>query len=434
MSFEVAVSSFLTVALVLMAYRCRRSFAAVFLVALAVFCVGLPLFRVAMGGVPWPATGETILFAYGGIALFAVSVFMTSIVYGDRGLARLSELLVSAHPTINEIKLSMLIIVVNWGIRIYILATTGIAFSGSEGLAIGSVSYILSSTMSITSLLGGGAIFTLTIAASRQRNYWIWLVIILEVAWTYTRFGRREVIFLLFAIIYIAWRTGSLRLLKVISSVAIVGIGLYITAPLFLVTRGLNSYYVLVAGLDSITAMGYAFSDAVSACGIGFQCSELVSENINERSNAMEFIKSVVGFQLTGYPFLYGLALLNSMHRAIPSVILAKPEMEVEQLIQANFGMPLIDDAVSIAAIAYADGGLIGCMIAGCCVAIFIRYFLWFAFKQGNELLALSMLFGLAKVLWNIEFDLVFYLVLVRDSVISMLIIHMIKFVKMLRL
>ena len=434
MNFEVAVSSFLTVALVLMAYRCRRSFATVFILALAIFCVGLPLFRVAFGSAPWPATNETILFAYGGVALCAVSLFMTSIVYGDRGLARLSEWLVMAHPTINEIKLSMLIIVVNWVLRIYILATTGIALSGSDGLATGSVSYLISSTMSMTSFLGGGAIFTLTIAVSRQRNYWIWLVIILELAWTYTRLGRREVIFLAFAIIYIAWRAGALSLLKAIPSIAIAGIGIYMISPLFLITRGLNGYYVQVAGVDSITAMGYAFSDAFSACGIGFQCSELVSENISERGNALEFIKYLVESERKGYPFLYGLALLNSMHRAIPSVILAKPEMEVEQLIQSNFGMPLIDDAISMPAIAYADGGLIGCMIAGIFVAIFIRYFLWFAFKQRNELLALSMLFGLSRILWNIEIDLVYYVVLVRDSVIFLLIIYILKFIKNLRL
>jgi hypothetical protein len=159
----------------------------------------------------------------------------------------------------------------------------------------------------------------------------------------------------------------------------------------------------------------------------------MTKENIASRGNAMEFTKSVVSAQGNGYLFLFGAGLLNSLSWAIPSVILPKPELMTEQFVQSSFGLPLVDDAISVPALAYADLGLLGSAFAGICVAIFVRLFSQFSLRQSIDLLALSMSYGLARVIWNIESDPLSYVVLLRDSVLLVLMIKAFVFFRRLK-
>ena len=433
MSLELLLSSLLTTALMSMAYLCRRSFASVHLVSLGLFCTALPLLWVLFGVSPWPASDEALLFTYGGVALYAGSMFLGSLALGGRGLVRVTGWLRNMQPKGRSTRVSILIFLVLWTIRIYKGAAYGIVYSGSgTGTAVEALPYWLSTLESVVSLLGGGALVMLSISAVRGGGRWLWIFVVLELVWVFVSGGRRDVVFLSVVIAWVAWQARVVRLPTMVAMLAIVGMLLYVATPLFLIVRDYNADYQH-QGVPTFAALKYAISDGYTHCGIGLRCSDMTKENIASRGNAMEFTKSVVSAQGNGYLFLFGAGLLNSLSWAIPSVILPKPELMTEQFVQSSFGLPLVDDAISVPALAYADLGLLGSTFAGICVAIFVRLFAQFSLRQSIDLLALSMSYGLARVIWNIESDPLSYVVLLRDSVLLVLMIKAFVFFRRLK-
>jgi len=421
MNLELFLSALLTAGLMSVAYVRRRSLVSVHLVSLGLFCASLPLLRALVGASHWSVSDEALLFAYGSIAVYAGSVFLGSLALGGRSLVQVSDRLGNSRPTRRSIGVATFVLLVLWTTRIYKGAAYEIIFSGSgTEAAVLTLPYWLSSLESVVSLLGGGALIMLVVAAVRGGGGWPWTLVVLELIWGFASGGRRDVVFLLIVVAWIAWQAQVARLSTVVAMLATAGILLYVVTPLFLVVRDYNSdnQYRREMPFDALI---FAVSDGYAQCGIGLRCSDLTTENIATRSNAMEFTKTVVNAQRSGYPFLYGAGFLHSLSWSLPSVILAKPELMTEQFVQASFGLPLTDDAISVPALAYADLGLLGCIFAGICVAIFIRFFSQLSFRQSSDLLALSMIYGLVRTIWNIEGDPVNYTVLLRDSVLLIL-------------
>lgn len=430
MSLEIVLSSLLTLALMGMAFACRRSFAAAHLVSLGLFCVALPLLRAIFSATPRHASDETLFYAYGAVALYAGCVFLITLVLGGRSLGRLSDWLGNARPSGRSVRFALFIFMVLWATRVYKGAAYGIIFSGSgTENAVLALPYWLSTLDSIMSLLGGGALIMLAVAAARGSGRWLWGLIVFELIWVFVNGGRRDVVFLSVVIIWIAWQAQVVRLPTAIAVLAMAASLLYVVTPLFLVVRNHNSNYLL-QGAAPFDALKHAISAGYNQCGVGFRCSELTSENIEIRGNAMEFTKSVVNSSRNGYPFLDGSGIMHSLSWSVPSAILPKPEMMTEQFVQASFGLPLVDDAISVPVLAYADLGLLGCMLAGICVALFVRLFSQLSLKQPTDLLALSMLYGLVRAIWNIESDPLAYTVLLRDSALLILVAQALSFVR----
>ena len=310
---------------------------------------------------------------------------------------------------------SILIFVILWFLRLYRAYKYGIFFSGSATEeAVASVPYWLSVSSSIFSLLGGGALVIVILSSIKNRLNWLWLVIFIELLWFFSSGGRREFVFFLSIVLSILFFEKVIKAKVLFFLIPIFVSILVIVTPFFLQVRDYNSDYLLI-GKSTVDSFSMAISDAYNDCGVGLGCIDRVFQNVSNRTNALEFLKLVVAAHQSGYDFLYGEGFLCSLAWAIPSFIVAKPSMMVEQLVQSRFGLVLIDDAISIPSLAYADAGIIGCIFAG--VAIFIYIFFYFraSLRQKNTIIQFSMLYGIINILWNIEIDPTAYVVLVRD-------------------
>ncbi len=431
MTFEIYIVLLSLTSILLMAYLIRNSFEMLAIFSIAVFGVGLSLLKFLIGDSPTPTTNEAVLISYGGFTLFSLTLFILAIANHERGLAGLAEIIHRLNPSKKETRLSLLFIFVLWGFRIFEANVYGLGFEGTASAdVIISLPYPVVVFSSIINLISGGAIIILTIAATQGGGRWLWLIIFVELLMRFSSGGRRALVFYIFVVLWIALQARVIRLHALIFYVVVLSIILYIISPLFLEIREANLYY-LSRGFDTFSALSLSMFDAFQKCGIGIECLGLASNNIIERPNVVEFFKSVVDSHLLGSPFIYGEGFVNAIKWAIPSIILSKPEFQIEHLVQFSFGLKMLDDAISIPVIAYADGGLLGCMFAGICVVFFTKYFSMFANSHNNDLLVLSMLLGLANNLWNVENDPLYYFVLVRDSLIIRFIIYdAINFIK----
>lgn len=418
MDLEVLLAWPLAGALLAVAYARRRSFISAHLAALALFAVALPPLVRLFGAQPLSASDETLYYVYAAIALYAGFMVAASMAGRDDGLARVATWIRNVTFSPSDLSIAIATYLVLWMSRGYKALVYGIAVSGSgTEEAVRELPYWLSTFHSLAELLGGGVLIVLVTAATKGASRWLWSLVAIELVWAFVSGGRREVLFVLFTVAWILWQARAMTMPAVVSVVAIGMSLVYVASPLFLETRNANAT-LLRQGLPASAALVYAISDAYQRCGIGVGCAELLEDNIASRGNAIEFMKEVVGSERSGYPFMYGSAVLDSLRWGVPSIVAAKPPLMTEQAIQAAFGLPLGDVAISMPVLAYADMGLVGCVIAGLLMGVYIRCFSWLLFHQQYKMLTITLAYGLVRALWNIEGDPLAYVVLLRDGLL----------------
>ena len=434
MSLEIVLSLLLTPTLLVAAYFCRQSFVSVHLAALGFLFVAFPLLRVVFGASLWPASDEVVAFTYAGVAAYAGTALVVSLAMREREALQFSRWVKSEGPSIRSLSLAVTVLVSLWVSRFYIGADYGMIFSGSANEeAVLELPYWLSTGASMIAMLGGGALIIVTVVLARHGARWLLIVVSAELAWGFVSGGRRELTFLVIVVLWIAWQARLLRLPALVGLLTMGAVLLYSVTPLFLVVRDANFDY-LRQGTPPFDALKYAIVDGYARCGVGIDCLDLARENVEARTSVSEFSKSIVDAVENGYGFLGGAGILHSLSWAIPSAIFPKPDLMTEQFLQASFGLPLVDDAISVPALAYADLGLLGCVLAGACVALFVKAFARLAMKQSNMLLKVSMLFALVRILWSIEIDPLAFAILLRDSLLLILIAQCIAYLARLRL
>lgn len=417
MAFELLLSALVTVLCLVLAWSARRSFVSVHLLPLGLLCTALPLVRIVFGGSPWRASDETIAFAYGSIALYALCIWLGAKALRDKSLARFAAWIASVDR--NELPTAQAVWVISalWLTRLYQAAEYGVLVSGSATEeAIRSMPYWLTSFNSILVLVGMGSTVVLALAASRGSTK-LWILVLLELTWTFVSEGRRQFLFLALLLLWIARRAMALRARTLIIGAALSVVLLYVLTPVFLYGREYNQT-LLAAGLSPVAAFLSAFSQSWNECGVTLACSDRAGVNVVERGNAMEFLKLIVGAERQGSDYLLGLGFLYSLVWAIPGFLIRKPDLMTEQYLQVHFALPLQDDAISIPALAYADFGILGCAFAGITLSIYVYYVAAYARHRHQLLVFASIAMGVLTTLWNIEGDPISYVIVIRDSFI----------------
>lgn len=413
---ELIISAIASIALLSLSFVCRRKVVGIHLASLAVFFTGVPLLRALFGQTPTSSSSEIFLLTYLSAFLYGTSFTLITLLTGSPGLNKVKKILYSLNFNNKTIAITLAILITAWALRIFIAAKYGILFSGSGSEdAILSLPYWISIASPLVQLLVGGVVIIAAVATTRDYKKFAWAILFTEVSWAYVSSGRRSVIFLMLIIASILFLLRTIRFKGAIISAAAIFIIVTVSTPLFLTVRNINSDY-LAAGFPATDAFKKAAFDGVKRCGIGLNCRELISENAIERGNALEFKKSIVAALSDGRSFLLGHGLINTIQWSIPSVLIDKPRLMTEQLIQEKLGLPFGDDAISIPAVAYADFGLAGVTIAGMAVALVSHILLAFALQQKSTILTLSITFGILKILFDIESDPLGFIALIRNA------------------
>jgi hypothetical protein len=304
---------------------------------------------------------------------------------------------------------------VAWGLRIYRAVVYGIFFSGSGNEdAIAGMDYIFVVVYSLIGMLSMGAYFCL--CAIRERlSFYMASFLSAEVVWSLISSGRRDFIFyvgiFLFFYIFIDKKI-NYKSAVVISLLSYVFVS--VVTPMFIQARINVLNYM--ESRDAIESVYYGLMDALSdVYGSGGSAKQVVADNLLERGDAAEFAGKIYTFQDESSRHTYGDSLLNAFSWAVPSFLIKKPNLMVEQYIQDFYGMPLIDDAVSWVTVGYADFSYFGCFLYGSLVVVLIYLIIGIGEYSGNVFLYITASVQACYIAYSVEADPLLMFSSVRD-------------------
>jgi hypothetical protein len=412
----------------------RRSLTFVFLASVSVFVVALPWVRWALSTALTIRSEEQILLTHASILLFCMGAVCVPAKLWTLGPLNRRWITYSLRTGITQKRLHLLCLVLlcAWMLRIYRLLSYGIMFSGSaDVVAIAGQSYYFVVSMSLSQMLVFGAYFYLAIHSAKQ-PFIIWPLIGAEICWALISGGRREVIFslavLLFVKIFSARRVDFRPLfLSVVMLYALINI----VSPVFLISRFNVLAYMTTE--SAVPALVMGVGDAVREIWSGDQSSAVVlSDNLADRGDVGSFLSSVISASNGAGNFMHGDAIGTAFAWAVPSAVLAKPGLMVEQYIQAKLGLPLVDDAVSWISVAYADFGLVGCFFYGGAFVVILISLVSFARKSKSEFLYVVGTMQACYIAYNVEADPLILFCAIRDFTILVVLNRLSGFIRSL--
>ncbi len=311
-----------------------------------------------------------------------------------------------------------------WILRLYMAIAFGIFFSGTgkAGL-ISKIPYSFTIIYSLFNMLSLGCLLWASITIwtrSTRRKKWVYntalFVILGEGAWAFLKGRRWMISWAIFLVIgYVL--AGKKVNMKVLGTGVITAL-LFVTIifPKFLTTR--NNYdWKNQSALNAFHEAATKSIEKESALN-----KSLYYENMQSRSMGLHrFIAHILSSQERRTP-MYGDAFIRIVYRAIPSILLPGKygNLAVEQAIQHHYGIKFHDVAVSMPTVAVADFGVIGSLIYGVLIGIYL-YILNKAIskiKIKHPFVAMSLCGGTIMTLFMVEDDPVGFILLLRNITI----------------
>jgi hypothetical protein len=423
MNFDLLCSALTFVLICPLLLISRRSIAFVFLISVATFVVALPWLRWIVADSLSITSNQEILLKYVAIYLFSMGVVIVSLVSQRLGVLDPQWIRDTRSKGINSslFGYSVAVLLAVWVLRIYRASSYGILFSGSAGeFEIANQDYYFVIAMSLMDMMTLGALYYLIIF-SNERKYIAWSLIVAEICWVLVSSGRRGFIFivaLLFFVKFVVERRNRIRLLISIPILSYVLIA--VISPVFLYSR--NSALNYLFDHDVFTSMVLGVQDTLmDLWSQKLLFTQVLNENLSSRGDAGQFLSSIVSALEFKNDYLFGGALYTSFEWSLPSVIITKPPLMVEQLIQARLGMPLADDAVSWLVVAYADFGMAGSFLYGMIFAFLISFLIYFSRKVKSSMLYMIGSVQACYVAYNVEADPLLLFASLRNMLILIL-------------
>lgn len=422
---EILISIVSSTIILLMAYGARRSVLFIAIAAYAIFGTMLFFLKYLIGSSIEGLSDLILVESYGAFVLFTFGIFLFVFISNNKNTFQVKKFIKEKS---GNITLAITFYILLWIFRIYLAAKYEVNFSGSISTEkITLIPYQLIILNSLLSLLGMGSLILIISQNIKNNNKLFILLIAVEILWSYVTDGRRGALFFTSFVGIYLYMIGYIKLRYIaLTSVAVI-LFVYFTTPIFLTIR-LNNQINLAAGSDGIQALVNASVDAFSECGELGKCNDLITQNLNDRGNVLEFMKELVNTRRSlNFPLLHGDAFANMVAWSVPSIFIEKPGYMVEQFIQSKYSMVIGDDSISIPLVAYADFGLLGCFISGFIFSIYCVGIINFGVKQ-NAIIAFGLLYSLFKMLWNVELDPTSLIVLLRDIFLLYLIFRILGF------
>ncbi len=431
MTSEIWISLITFLILIVLYYVGRKSIASVFILSISIFVVGLPIVREAFQSSKHTRTDYDIIFTCLSIISFSLGVLIVALRYKTLGAFSKKHILMCIKDGINHriLRLSYTVIILIWCARAYRAYSYGILFSGSGNEnTIANQDYIFVIAISLLELLSLGAYLYLNIFLKELK--WLTAVTIFsEIIWALISGGRRNFIFFACVFIYSQYIVNKKQKIRIIISGVLSVILLFnIITPLFLNARVDILNRIEYEGSFEATANG--ISESVSDLWSGRTAAlDVVSENFTERGDAGMFVGSIATSIASGNKHTTGEALLTSFIWSVPSALIPKPDLMVEQFIQKSLGIPLVDDSISWVAVGYADFGFAGCFIYGILYAIFIIYILFLSARMKNQFIFFVGSAEACFLAYSVESDPVVIFTAIRDMLILSTLLYCYKII-----
>jgi len=429
MNINLVYSLVVFILLVPLAWVLRRSILIVSVLAISIFVVALPWIRWVLAGYLPDISKGGYFEQYSGLYLFSIGVFLVGVISPKLGYLRPRIIRQIKENKVASIywKTSLLILVIVWIVRIFRASQYGILFSGTgDEQNIAHQSYIFVIFFSLMQVLGLGSIIYVGMSFNSHRYISIFLWIC-ELTWALISEGRREFIFMVGLILFIRFVGSSRKRFRSIIIFLTLGYGFVeILTPLFLLSR---DYVVMYSfSFDAFTSVVNGVGDAIKEFAKNRDTlSGVVTQNLADRGDAGQFMAAIAHAINYGFDFLYGKALISAFAWSVPSIVVAKPEYPVEQLIQVALGMPLRDDAVSWAAVGYADFGLYGCFFYGLIFAILINFCFIVSRFANNILISIAGAGQACRLSYNFEADPLMSFAAIRTLIIIVVVFNLYK-------
>lgn len=407
----------------------RKSLSSLLIGSVSLFVVGLPWVRLMFSGGELVSQNSGMTYAYAMFAFFilgALAVAMKLKGYGSFSGNSIEWIRFENNGDL-LIKYSVAVLSVAWGLRIYRATVYGILFSGSGNEdAIAGVDYLFVVVYSLVTMLSMGAYFCLCALRSRL-GYGLLAFLVLEIIWALMSSGRRDFIFYSGVFLFFYLIVDKKMSYK---SIIFVALFLYIfvgiVTPLFIQARINILNYMTSRG--AVESVYYGLGDAVyDVYSSGGSAKQVVSDNLAERGDAAEFAGKIYVFQGDSDKHSYGDALFNSFSWAVPSFIVAKPVLMVEQYIQDFYGMPIMDDAVSWVSVGYADFSYFGCFLYGALLIALLYVIVGAGFYSGDMFTYITASIQACYVAYSVEADPLLAFSSIRDIFIVFIVVYMFK-------
>jgi hypothetical protein len=409
----------LIVLLPMLIYR-RRSISFVLLAAVAIFVVALPWIRWNFAAGSSMRTEDQIVFTYVALLLFCFGAAAIPATSRTLGPINRRWIINSLNGGITNRRFQMLffVFVVAWALRIYRVVKYGIMFSGSaDEMAVATQDYLFVIVLSLSQMAVFGAFYYLSIHSS-HRPFVIWSLIGSEVLWSLVSGGRRDLIFSLGLLFFVKLLSAQrFRIRLIVIAVALFYLVTQVLSPIFLTAR-INVLNYMATD-NAVSAIIQGVSDSVTEMVRGETSSlAVLSENLTARGDVGGFLTSVVTAASSSGNFMHGTAIGTAFAWSVPSAIMTKPNLMVEQYIQSQLSLPMVDDAVSWIAVGYADFGMFGCFVYGAVFILILMGLLAFGRRSRSEFLYVIAGVQVCYIAYNVEADPMTLFCSVRDFTI----------------
>lgn len=303
-------------------------------------------------------------------------------------------------------------------VRVILAFQYGILFSGTvvEERVL-AIPYYLAALSSLTEAISSGCLLWASTAFNhengRQRRWLALIILSTEFVWSFIR-GRRWLL-TWFVFVWLG-RIITGQKFKLKQTVLAVAGGVVLVSvifPYFLAVRNVYS--------DSPSAVDALKTAVIQAYYTGDSVEHRYTENMSTRPLVSRFITRILDSQENRDPMM-GDALISTFVWAIPTVVYSdkRERPQTEALIQQYYGIPVLDASISWPAVGVSDFGLMGGLLSGLCVGLFLilAQIIVLSVRQRQPLSTLLICGLLLNLILQAEINPTSYWLFFRDSMI----------------
>jgi hypothetical protein len=350
-----------------------------------------------------------VLFAFAFVKIGLASMWLGVVMAAGHGISlRQTVSQLGAWLSGQGIRVAWILVGARWAFQ-FVAFSQGIVISGTAGHMgeLGPISAMLVMVLPLAQVASLISCVVL-VANARAGERRIWIALLALEFFGAALFSGRRVMLGLACIALVLWRLSD-RKRTISLRTAVVGTGLIsvvvgVAWPFFFYMRGYAINEEMLGQEAYGNRLGVFLADVLPGALNTFSLSDsylgdsAYAENLSARITLTSYFAQIIEASNEIQPML-GEVMLASVEANVPHAIWwTKPEIDVEDMVNAHFGLPRVDSPSTYAAQAYSDFGLMGVffyfMVFGALLSLALNYLPNCKFLA-TRVFILALLFGI---------------------------------------